>query len=271
MEKPTEIVEAARMNHWMRLPLLLLLALLTFSVQAAETKRHVILLVGQSNMAGRAKLAPADKEAIANAQLWDINNKKWVVATAPYNRFSPHGKNASMQRLNCGPSFVKAYQKANPGVSVGIVCAARGGTKIEEWKKDRAKPWPLYDTAVAATKAALADPAGGKSELVAILWHQGESNSGKADAYPAQLKTLVANFRTDLDTPDLPFVFSQIGSWREGYAAFNEMIVKQTEEIPNSACVRTKDLTAFDQAHFDAASQRVLGTRYAEALQGLLK
>lgn len=241
--------------------------MLTGSVVAEETKRHVILLVGQSNMAGRAVLAATDKEAIPNAALWNIKQKKWVAASAPFNRFSPHGKGASMQRLNCGPSFVRAYQKANPGASVGIVCAARGGTNIVQWRKGQDKPWPLYDSAVAAAKAALAD---GDAELVGILWHQGESNSSKAAAYPAQLKTLIENFRADLGAPNLPFVFAQLGPWREDYAAFNEMILQQPAAIPATACVETTGLTGFDKAHFDAASQRVLGTRYAEALQ-LLK
>jgi len=246
--------------------LLVVLAVPVVSVEAAETKRQVVLLVGQSNMAGRAALAASDKEAIPNASLWDIKNKKWVAATAPFNRFSPHGKGASMQRLNCGPSFVRTYQEENPGVSIGVICAARGGTNIVEWRKGREKPWPLYDTAVAATKAALAD---GESELIGILWHQGESNSSKSAAYPAQLKTLVKNFREDLDAPDVPFVFSQLGPWREDYAAFNKMIVLQPDAIPDTACVDTTGLTGMDKAHFDARSQRLLGKRYAEALQGL--
>jgi hypothetical protein len=105
--------------------------------------------------------------------------------------------------------------------------------------------------------------------LNAILWHQGESDSGRSAVYPEKLKELVKRFRSDLGNETLPFVFSQVGSWKEGYAAFNKMIVKQPASIPHSACVTTEGLTAKDDAHFDTAGQRELGKRYADALSTL--
>jgi len=78
----------------------------------------------------------------------------------------------------------------------------------------------------------------------------------------------VANFREDLDAPDVPFVFSQLGPWREDYAAFNKMIVLQPDAIPHTVCVDTTGLTGMDKAHFDARSQRLLGKRFATSLQG---
>ena len=95
----------------------------------AEVK-HVFLLIGQSNIVGRAELLPGDDQVILRAQLW--NGESWEPA-APFNRYSKHKKTQSVQGMNCGPSFIKAYQKANPGVEVGIICWARGGSKIEEW------------------------------------------------------------------------------------------------------------------------------------------
>ncbi len=235
--------------------------------RAADQERHVFLLVGQSNMAGRAAIEAQDEGEIEGVELWNIAEKKWEPAKAPFNRHSPHRKDIKMQRLNPGPTFAKAWRDTHPGVKVGIVCSVRGGTTIEQWEKGNQEPWPLYDSALAAAKAALAaDP---DSKLVGILWHQGEGNSKAPDAYPARLKQLVAHWRADFENPELPFVFGQIGQWNPDYAAFNEMILKQPAGIPHTACVKTAGLTNMDQAHFDSKSQRQLGKRYAEAMREL--
>jgi hypothetical protein len=245
---------------------------INFSASAldADAPLHVFLLTGQSNMAGRAAIESQDEKPVEGALLWNIVDQKWEDAKPPYNRYSPHNKGPAMQRLNCGPSFVRDYLKANPGVRVGIVCSVRGGTSIEQWEKGVTKPWSLFDTTVAEAEAALAaDP---KAELKGMLWHQGEANSAaeKVDKYPAQLKQMIADFRADLKSPDLPFVFAQIGQFNEGYADFNKMIVEQPENIENTACVVTDRLKNMDKAHFDSAGQRLLGKRYAEAMLKLL-
>ena len=131
------------------------------------------------------------------------------------------------------------------------------------------KPWPLFDTAVQATREALA----ARGELKGILWHQGEGNSSSARVAinPGKLKQLVTDFRTVFSQPELPFVFSQIGQFNPDYAAFNKMIVKQPDAIPHTACIVTDGLKNMDKAHFDSAGQRALGQRYAKAMLGLLK
>lgn len=247
-------------------------ALLCPGLDLRGEERHLFLLVGQSNMAGRAKIEAEDEGPIEGVELWNIGDKQWEPAEVPFNRYSPHRKDISMQRLNPGPTFAKAWRKSNPEVKIGIVCAVRGGTRIQQWEKGLTKPWSLYDSALAATRAALADDDAGKvrNRLVGILWHQGEGNSKNAAAYPDQLKALVAQWREDLESPELPFVFGQVGQWNPDYAAFNAMIVKQPAEIPHTACVTTEGLTAFDSAHFDSKSQRELGKRYAKAMLRLV-
>lgn len=246
----------------------LYLLLLTPIARGDDEVRHVFLLIGQSNMAGRAAIEDVDREPIPAASLWDLKQKQWVQAVPPYNLFSRHRKDVSMQRLNCGPSFVRAYRQAFPGVKVGIVCAARGGTSIEQWGRGRREPWPLYDTAITVAREALASE---PSVLRGVLWHQGEANSGRPDEYPELLAQLITNLRTDLQRPQLPVVFSQIGSWRDDYRPFNEMIVRQPMQIPHTACVDTTGLRNMDAAHFDSPGQRELGRRYARLMMGLLK
>lgn len=247
-----------------------ILALLGGSYGLAQEKkeRHVFLLIGQSNMAGRAKIEVEDKKTIDGAFLWNIGKKKWEAAVPPYNLQSPSRKNVKMQQLNCGPSFVNAYSEKHPGVEVGIVCAARGGTSIGQWDKKKPDNFDLYHHAIEATKAALAE--GG--ELKGILWHQGEGDSGEKNLpfYPEKLVQLIANLREDLKSPKLPFVYSQVGQWKPEYEGFNEMIVKQPAKIEGTACITTEGLKNFDDAHFNSAGQRELGERFAVAMEKLL-
>ena len=49
--------------------------------------------------------------------------------------------------------------------------------------------------------------------------------------YPAQLKQLIADFRADLKSRELSFVYAQIGQFNEGYEDFNKMIVEQPKNI----------------------------------------
>lgn len=246
-----------------------LLVFVMDAVASAEDAkpRQIFLLIGQSNMAGRAAIEDVDKTPIAGAMLWNIGDKKWQPALPPYNLYSPSRKPVSMQRLNCGPSFVQAWKQLHPDVEVGIVCAARGGTRIGQWSRKQPDSFKLYHHAVEATKAALAT--GG--ELKGILWHQGEGDSGEGllPKYPAKLKELVANLRQDLGIKNLPVVYSQLGQWKPNYSAFNEMILKQPGNIKNTACVKTDGLKNFDTAHFNSDAQRELGKRYATAMKQL--
>ena len=251
--------------HHRFLSLLFLALIATASSQAAAKPDHVFLLIGQSNMVGRAPLKPEDRKVIPGCLLW--NGKNWEPAQPGFNRYSKHQKPGSTQGMNGGPSFVAAYQKANPGVTVGIVCWARGGTSIEQWHPDHLQPYDLYREATKQAHAALQQ--GGK--LKGILWHQGEANSGRADRYPKLLQAHVARLRKEFNNPALPFVFGQIGPWNKDYRAFNKMIPLQAAKIPHSACVLTKGLTNFDPYHFDRESQIKLGRRYAAKMLALLK
>ena len=229
-----------------------------------KDKFHLFLFVGQSNMAGRAKLEEQDKAVVDG--VWLLNDKGlWEGAEPPLNRYSQLRKTIP-SRLNPALGFVKAYRKKFPDVQVGVVCTARGGSSMEEWKKGRIGVPALYAEAIRMTKRALSS--GG--ELKGICWHQGEANRTRVPLYPEQLKALVGDFRVDFGIPDLPFVFSQIGLWNPEYVDFNKMIVKQSEGISNSACVKTEGLKNFDKAHFDSASQRILGQRFADSMIGLL-
>jgi hypothetical protein len=108
-----------------------------------------------------------------------------------------------------------------------------------------------------------------------VLWHQGEYNansnsnpSPEPNLYAPRLQALVDNLRRDLGVPGLPFV---CGKLVPGYnftgdpATVEAALADLPNQRFNTDCVDNAGLTPRpDQLiHFDAASQRELGRRYA--------
>ena len=228
-----------------------------FAQQAQETAKadepmHIYLLIGQSNMAGRAQIPEDAAGPIDRCMLLNDQNA-WEPATNPLNRHSPIRKGPGMQKLGPGYGFAKKMTEAAPGATLGLVVNARGGTSIDEW---HAKS-ELYRSARKRAREAMKH-----GTLKGVLWHQGESDMAKPDDYLAKLQTLVANLRADLNNPNLPFIAGQIA--KDG--AINEQIAKLPETTHGTAFVSSAGLTTTDGTHFDTNSQILLGERYAEAM-----
>ncbi len=132
-----------------------------------KKKLHIYLLIGQSNMAGRAEIPKKDKAEIKGCYLLNFSNK-WEVAANPFNKYSTVRKHLSIQQLNPGYSFVRKMLKTQPDIQLGLVVNALGGSRIQEWEKGK----KLYNEAVRRTKIAQ-----NTGVLKGILWHQGEGNS----------------------------------------------------------------------------------------------
>jgi hypothetical protein len=166
----------------------------------AEEKPEVSLLIGQSNMAGRAAMTEADREVIEGCVL--LNDKDvWEPAKNPLNRYSTIRKGLGMQKLGPGYAFAQEMRRARPNASIGLVVNAKGGTKIEQWQKGTR----FYADALQRAKAAQAI-----GNLKGILWHQGESNEKNPEAYLEKLAQLIADLPADLGLWDLPFVAGQV-------------------------------------------------------------
>ncbi|TWU37913.1 Carbohydrate acetyl esterase/feruloyl esterase precursor [Novipirellula aureliae] len=230
-------------------------------------KREVYLLIGQSNMAGRAPIESMDEGPIDGCELLNAEGK-WEPATNPLNKYSTVGKKLSVQKLNPGYGFAKRLHELRPGISVGLVVNARGGTSISKWAKTSTE-YDYYSAAVARTQAALAD---GNSRLAGILWHQGESDGNRTGSYMKKLTALIADLRADFNAPDLPFIAGQVemdDTDGKPSRVFNDVIIQLPTVVSNTAVVSTEGLLTLDGTHFDSASQRELGRRYADALLSL--
>ncbi|MHC4253616.1 MAG: sialate O-acetylesterase, partial [Planctomycetota bacterium] len=210
---------------------------------------HVYLLIGQSNMAGRAPFTKEESGAIERCYLLD-NKDMWVPARNPLNRYSTVRKGLGMQKMNPGYTFARTMLENDDAVSVGLVVNARGGTSIKKWGRKS----KLYREALTRTRAARKT-----GVLKGVLWHQGESDA-KDTRYLDKLRALIANLRKDLGEPGLPFVAGQILNER----IVNDQIAKLPDAVPFTGFASSDGLKGKDRWHFDSGSMRLLGRKYAE-------
>jgi hypothetical protein len=229
---------------------------------------HLYLLIGQSNMAGRGVIEPQD--TLTHPRVWMLNkHNQWVPAKAPLHFDKP-----AIVGVGPGLEFGKRMAEANPKAAIGLIPCAVGGSPIAAWQQgayyEQTKTHP-YDDVIRRTRQALKE-----GTLKGILWHQGESDSQPPTVglYLSNLKALIESLRGDLNLPGVPFVAGELGY----FGMLNNPLVKQLNEqlkelpnqVSNSALVTAQGLThKGDTIHFDSASARELGRRYAAQMSTL--
>ncbi len=237
----------------------------------AKERFHLFLLVGQSNMAGRGKVAEEDRKPDARVLMLN-KEEKWVPAVDPLHFDKP-----GIAGVGLGRTFGLEIAKAHPDITVGLIPCAVGGSPISSWEPGQFyKPTNShpYDDALRRAKAALKF-----GTLKGILWHQGESDSNPnlAPEYEAKLHTLITRFRKELDARDVPFIAGQMGRfegipWSDAKKQVDAVHRELPNHIANSAFVSAKGLThKGDKVHFNAESYREFGRRYAKAYLNLEK
>jgi hypothetical protein len=233
-------------------------------------KVQIYLLIGQSNMAGRGIVEEID--TITDPNIWMFNKEeKWVPAKEPLAFDKP-----AVVGVGPGFAFAKEILKANNNVTVCVVPSAVGGSKIDVWKPgayDESTKTHPYDDAIRRIKSAMLS-----GELKGIIWHQGESDANPAlsGSYETKLRELIQRFRTELNNPTVPFIMGEIGDFKPGenkeITFINAIIRNVAATTSNSGLAEAKGLThKGDFVHFDAASARELGKRYAAALLAVKK
>lgn len=221
----------------------------------------IYLLIGQSNMAGRAEIEMLDMDTLAGVFLYKgIKGEEWEKAANPLNKYSTIRKKLSMQKLGPGYTFAMEMSR-NTKNPIGLIVNAKGGTGIDLWAPDSL----FYREAIKRTKNALK-----YGDLKGILWHQGESDVSRYDTYLSKIIDLISALRSEFEIPDLPVVVGQLSEDKEQRISFNNMILRLPEHLPYVAVVSSKNTSTFDSTHFDARSQRLMGERYAKEMMKLL-
>ena len=160
-----------------------------------------------------------------------------------------------------------------------IIKVAAGGSEIKNnWSKESGSFWPeLMEN--------LVEPIDTTTEAWrGIVWFQGENdslNKTKSSEYLVELTKFIANlryamFQVDTTTfaqpEDIPVVIIGLGCWlANNVRRYGKAVMDAQRAFVNTTCntalVRTDDLSC--HAHFDDASQIIIGARLANTLRRL--
>jgi hypothetical protein len=221
----------------------------------------LVLLIGQSNMAGRGKVEAGDRQPIPGVFMLNADGQ-WVPAIDPMHW------DKAQAGVGLGREFARVLVDARPGSRIGLIPAAVGGTSISRWRPGK----ELYNDALERLR--IAQKSG---KLAAILWHQGESEAGSVErsaAYGENWIAMMEQLRKDAGAPDVPIIAGELGEYlytRSGGKSpharvVNKQIMSLPDRMTNVAAVPSKGLThRGDELHFDADSLREFGRRYAKA------
>jgi len=215
---------------------------------------HAFLLIGQSNMAGRGAIEAEDRVALPRVFAQDAA-MRWQPAADPIHYDKPRSAG-----VGPGRAFAREVARARPGWTIGLVPAAVGGSALDAWRPSS----PLYTDAVARVRSAMRSGA----RLTALLWHQGESDQTpeQATSYARRFTGMIGQLRADLSAADIPVLVGQLGEFAPAARLLNPELLKLPGILPGCHIVSSAGLTHIgDRLHFDAASARELGRRYAKA------
>ncbi|XP_007042508.2 PREDICTED: probable carbohydrate esterase At4g34215 [Theobroma cacao] len=233
--------------------------------QSSPTPKHIFILSGQSNMAGRGGVSkhhhwdgvvPPDCQP--HPSIIRLNAKlNWEPAREPL-----HCDIDTRKVCGVGPglSFANAVREQLGSECVGLVPCAVGGTAIKEWARGQ----HLYESMVKRSQESVKS----RGEVKALLWYQGESDTSShhdAKAYKANMETLIHNVRQDLGLPSLPIIQVAIAS---GDARYMETVreAQLGVNLPNVICVDAKGLPLKeDHLHLTTEAQVKLGHILADA------
>ena len=175
---------------------------------------------------------------------------------------------------NFSLSFATEYlanDKLQDGRKLLVLRTAVGGTGFCD------KRWgignDLFIRMMEMTKAVLA--LNKKNKLVALLWHQGETDAGGfRDVHYKNLTTLVNTVRSTFNFPCLPFVAGDfVNEWKTANLAACEPIIAAIKDtctdIGNARFVETSELLSNNQQigngdtiHFSKEALDILGRKY---------
>jgi hypothetical protein len=181
-------------------------------VDAADVGYDLILLLGQSNMAGAASFDAVHYD-VTDPRVQQYGALGSSYASVISHAVDPLAYPATVPGQGPGLHFARWYlNSVPPNRRVLLVPAAYPGTPLSSnvtplsWR--RGVSGNLYAKAVTQAAAALA-AAGAHARYAAALWVHSD-NLITGSQYQTDLDALIAGLRTDLSAPTLPFVIGQM-------------------------------------------------------------
>lgn len=221
-----------------------------------------ILLIGQSNMAGRGFLSEAKE--VDFSKVFMLRSGRWQAVFRPIH---PDRKTAG---VCLAETFAEAYVKKYD-VELGLIPCADGGTSLEQWKEGSL----LYDNAVNNARLAMRT-----SKIIGILWHQGEADCRPEliETYNERFIKMITAMQKDLGI-DVPVVVGGMGEfltvYKDGalreYTKLNAELEK-LKNIENIGFASAEGLKSnADNLHFSSEALYEFGLRYFVEFDKLYK
>jgi len=246
------------------------------------------LLIGQSNIAGRGNVGDlAPEEKIPQNGLYNLvqnlpSSYQYQPATHSMAKMNDPFFPARSEQEAVGPGlFFASEMRAKLSLeNLGIVLCAPGGVGLDKWDvvSDQPQNKVLYSEAVGRAKVAQKLGA-----CLGVLVYIGEADSHtqeSASAWGRRFKAMVESIRQELNMHDLPVVMAEIGrisderkqAFQDKYGYWDEVKTGQRSiDMPRLKKISTEDLElAADGIHLTTAAQRILGTRFADAMAELI-
>ena len=246
----------------------------------------VYLLAGQSNMDGRGDIADLTEDQRVpskNSLIYYRNppytSEGWEALAPGFSIPPKHKKGIPSSKFGPEIGFIEAMTKAQPERKFALIKGSKGGTNLrKDWNPgEKGKPetqGPIYRNFIETYKLATQSLAkdGHAFKIRGLLWHQGESDSKvKARTHEERLEKLIERIREDIGIKNLPWVVGEVfdNGKRDKVRTAIQGVSKN-----DSLCglVSSEGTTTWDPGtHFDAKSQLLLGKRYAEEMNKLVR
>jgi hypothetical protein len=278
---------------------LCIIMLVCVSFVDAQNKQ-VVLLSGQSNMAGAGNYETLDEsikeriKKVSNRVLVSYSIEKPPVPLSYYDN-KPSEKYNFTQRF--GPELLigLTLAEAYPNQEYLLIKESRGGTSLygawnPNWSEEKSKEIEKGEDKQEAKlflkhcnnikKNLEKLTAEGKShQIIGMVWMQGENDAASevsARSYKENLKTLIASYRNEFNLKHMPFIAGQInssyGDFPEGPDMVRQAFVdvanedKYVDVIKTSTDTSWSDYPKHEGVHYNTEGQRRLGIAFAEAL-----
>jgi hypothetical protein len=289
------------MMRKLHLVMIAVLATLILSAASSSAKVKVYIVAGQSNAVGhasRAYLLPEKLKAPQmNVMFWyeegpsdSVNNPLKRIASEGWEplmyQTDPDHHTFGNFLSGFGPEIKlgKVLSNATLDDTAIIKFGINATTLANAW--NASAPGVLYTDMMDVIDEALFELGnlGLHAELAGFFFMHGEwdaISTADAAAYENNLTDFIQHVRTDLNTPDLPFIIGRVNKWiflsPFGISQANVDLVRQAQEAVagNDAFATlcdTDDLEVnFEFVHFTAAGEVLLGHLFAVAYLGLVE
>lgn len=248
-----------------------------------KSKRHLIVVAGQSNAQGQSSIPSCGSLVATNPRIQQLSRGfvqtgactytasaagTWMLARDPLQFNTPNASSSfSMAFASQYLNDIKPYD------TIGIIPVAVGGTSFiaNNWTSSSS----LFLEVKNKTNSELASNP--DSQLDAILWQQGESDAvslASAQAYESRMINFITDMRNGITGAlNVPILIGQMSpelvATDSNYQIVQTAQTKMLSYFTNIAIVSSSGLIRFDSFHFDFTSTQTLGARYYSAISSL--